>query len=156
MPCIGPSSTPLPWLRPSFSSVHPLSSFSLSLYHPHLSAQKVSKCQMGVVIVFNGIIFLHRNTVCLCVCACAPVCVRVSWRNTIEKNEIEQDIENGKLLLSTKGGLTHSCRKTWCRAGDVQYILQPAQSLLCLAIYFPSWLPPCFHHKGTTKLHWAT
>lgn len=69
-----------PRLRPSVSSVHPPSSFSPSAFHPHLSAQKVSKCQTGVVIIFNGIIFLHRNTVDLPAYVCACVCVQGCWR----------------------------------------------------------------------------
>lgn len=74
---------------------------SLSLLHTHLSAQKVSKCQMGVVFIFNGVIFLHRNTVCLCVFVCEGV------KGNTEQNEIEQDIENGKLQLATKKARTH-------------------------------------------------
>lgn len=53
---------------PSLWSVHLLPSFSLLLSHLDISAQKVSKCQMGVVIIFNGAILLHRITVHLRLC----------------------------------------------------------------------------------------
>lgn len=58
--------------------------------------------------------------------------------NAIEQNEIEQDIENGKLLLATKGGhthihtLMHAQRMISNRAENEEYILHAPHGLLCL------------------------
>lgn len=121
--------------------------FSLSL-PSHLSAQKVSKCQMGVVIIFNGIIFLHRNTVDLCVraCVCVRVCVRVCASKDVEGkttkwNEIEPDIENWKWLLSTKNKRSHGERE---REENLEVVLR---SWLYDSSYFFS-----FRSLGAVKL----
>lgn len=108
-----------PRLRPSVSSVHPLSSFSPSPFHPHLSAQKVSKCQMGVVIIFNGIIFLHRNTVDLPAYVCVRTCVRPRmWKGKQPKGrKWSRRVENWKSLLSTKNKRTRSHTHTHTERG---------------------------------------
>lgn len=49
--------------------------------------------------------FIETLSISVCVCMC--VCVEVEG-NTIEQKEIEQDIENGKLPLASKGGHTHT------------------------------------------------
>lgn len=113
--------------------------FSLSLFHPHLSAQKVSKCQMGVVIIFNGVIFLHRHTVYLCVDVCVCVCEEVEG-NTIEQNEIEQGIENGKLLFSTKGG--HTQTHTHAQRLEIELRMYSIFVILHSSFYvFPFYFP---------------
>lgn len=152
---------PPPWLRPSLSSVHPLSSFLLSLYHPHLSAQKVSKCQMGVVIIFNGVIFLHRNTVYLPARVCVCVCVRGSRReyNWTEWNRT--GYWKWEITACNKGRThthtyTHMQTHICMHRERLEIELRMHSTCFILLVVFPCRSLFVMSCKETTKLQWAT